>query len=230
VSKSFKHEASDDSVSAFAAVGDGPKRPAGTTTARCWNEDGSVRTFSKRSRIFVLTLVVFMGGILAVGPASEFPADREAAARLLVIAVASITLAVSWRLYRLAIVIKPGRVVVRNMAWTHRFSVDKIERFDPPKRGLIRQGVRVVHKSGAFTSATAFTAMTRTESSDRGVYEAAELNAWLRAPVSPPGELKPWLPLGKAAQLAWIGWIVLTWVVIVFIAALVASSIVEPYG
>ena len=209
-----------------------PEYQPGTTSARRWNDDGTVRVFSRRYRTLLFLFVPVFGFVLSIGPASEMTGGTTAK-RITALAILGIFTLLGWRVLRLAIVVRPGRIVIRNMVATRHLAAASIDHFEPPHRSSLRTGVRAVRTDGRFISASAFAKMNKFERPDRGLYETAELNCWLtetrfRPPA--PVQLRPRQPISGKAQWSWRCWLVLLTVETIFAFTLVTSFVIDPSG
>lgn len=206
-----------------------PQYEPGTTTARRWSRDGSRRVFARRYGTVLYAFVVLMGTVLSVGPTAEAFAGDPGRIRSATATVAGVVTVLAWRILRLAVVVTPGRVVIRNLLMTHRIRVNDIDRFEPPK-GTFRAGIRLVRRSGRFTSATAFTRMSNFDSEDRGLLETAELNAWLADATNghQPTGLRPLLPWTSLATVGWRVWLATISIETVLGALIVIANIADP--
>ena len=137
-----------------------------------------------------------------------------------------------WRVLRLAIVVRPNRIVIRNLVTTHRIDRAAIDHFDPPHGSPLRTGVRAVRADGRFISASAFAKMNNFEGRDRGLYETAELNNWLAETRFPTGpvQLRPRRPVSVRARWWWRCWIVFLAAETIFAAAIVISFASDPFS
>jgi hypothetical protein len=215
--------------------GVGPTHPVpeylpGTTTARRWSSDGLVRVFTRRYRTLLYAFVPVFGCVLSVGPPSEI-AGRTAM-RISALVIFSAFALLGWRVLRLAIIVRPDRVVIRNLVATHRIDPASIDHFDPPHRSPLRTGVRAVHADGRFISASAFAKMNNFERPDRGLYETAELNSWLAESRSPTGpvQLRPREPVSAKAKWWWRCWLLFLAAETIFAAAAVISFVTDPFS
>src|SRR5665213_443499 len=144
-----------------------PEYQAGTTTARRWSSDGSVRVFSRRYRTLLFLFVPVFGCVLSIGPTSDMNGSKTAMRAAALVIFGAFAL-LGWRVLRLAIVVRPDWVVIRNLLATHRIDPASIDHFDSPHASQLRTGVRAVRADGQFISASAFAKMNRFERRDRG--------------------------------------------------------------
>ena len=225
--------------SSHAWTGD-PARPAfevaplrgtyaeGTTTAVRVRGAGTVRVFTRRYRTVLFALEIVFGGILSIGPTSEFWAGDPAGIRISTAVVALAFAVAAWRTMALGITVRPGRVTVRNFWATRRIRAGDVLRFEPP-RGVIRGGIRVVTKNRRFISASAFGTMNSFERADRGVRETAELNAWLAsAQSSSPPPVRPLRGSGSGSPLPWRAWLAVVWGLAILAATGAVANIISP--
>lgn len=226
------HWTGDPNRPAFAAPLDRVAYQPGTTTARRTRSCGEVRVFTRRFRTFLFLFIVVMGGIISIGPTSEAYANDAHGFRIAVIVIAVIVMLFAWRTIRLAVKVRPGKVIIRNLWWTHWLSIDRVERFDRPRDDILRGGLRVVLVSGRFISASAFGRMSNFESPDRGAYEAGELNAWLADQRSgtPSVPLQPLRPASRTFARLWIAWLVAVLSLTALAVGIVVSAIIDPQG
>jgi hypothetical protein len=94
----------------------------GTTSARRCSADGSVRLFTRPTRT-VLLLFTAVGCVFATILVAEFFAGFTVLSRLWVGIVAAGCTWPAVRIIRLAIIVEPELVVVRNIWRTHRIPV-----------------------------------------------------------------------------------------------------------
>lgn len=207
-----------------------PEYEPGTTTALRWSADGSIRVFSRRYRTLLFFFVIMFGCVLSVGPTSQMSGRTAMRVSSLVIGGAFALL--GWRVSRLAIVVRPSKVVIRNLAATHRIDPASIDHFEPPHLSLLRTGVRAVRADGRFVSASAFAKMNNFERGDRGLYETAELNSWLVETRSQRGpvQLHPRQPVSTAARWRWRCWLLFLAAETVLAASLVISFVNDPFS
>jgi hypothetical protein len=161
---------------------------------------------------------------LAVGPVSEFLADSPALLRKEAsAAVVALGLVLAFRLYRRAVVVTPGRVVLRELFFSRVLAASEIERFDPPgPRGVLRQtGLRLTLRDGRTRCAHAFAA-SQLDGPGLGVAESAELNRWLEAQRHgrQVADLPPAGALHGPLAVAWRAW--LTVLVLLLVLTLTA--------
>lgn len=202
----------------------------GTTTAVRVRRQGTVRVFTRQYRTVLYALLVVFGGILSIGPTSEFWAGDPEGTRVSTAVVALAFALAAWRTMRLGITVRPGSVTVRNFWLTRRVRIGELLRFDPP-RGTIRGGIRVVKKSGRYISASAFGTMNSFETADRGVRETAELNAWLTSSTGPPGPQMRLVPIhrsSRAAILPWRLWLAVLWILTILALAGAITNMISP--
>jgi hypothetical protein len=226
------HWTGDPGKPAFAAPLDHTGYQPGTTTARRLSRHGEVRVFTRRFRTFPFLFIVVLGGLISIGPTSDaYPNDAHRF-RIAVATVAGTALLLACRTIQLAVKVEPGKVIVRNLWWTHRLSIDRVQRFDRPRDNMFRGGLRVVLVSGRFISASAFGTMSNFESPERGAYEAGELNAWLgdQRSGTPSGPLKSLRPVSITFASLWIAWLVTVLSVTGFAISIVGSAILDPHG
>jgi len=171
---------------------------------------------------------VWFGGILSIGPTSEFWADDPEGIRISTAVVALVFALAAWRTMTLGITVRPGSVTVRNFWATRRVRIDDVLRFEPP-RGVIRGGIRVVKKNGRYISVSAFGTMNRFEPPDRGVRETAELNAWLASDRrAAPAHLVPLRPSTRRQTLLWRIWVAVVWFVAILAVTGAVVNMISP--
>lgn len=214
----------------YPQIAQAPEYRPGTTTARRVRKGGSVRVFTRRYRTVLFAIIVFFGGVLAVGPTSEFWAGDAAAIREVTGLVAGVFAVFAYRVLRLGITVKPGVVVIRNLVGNHRVRAAHLDHFEPPRDGTFRTGIRVVRKSGRVTRAIAFSSMNNFERPDRGVYETVELNAWLSVHNNDvtPGPLTPLRPFSRRATVLWRIWLAALWLEVALASLLVINNLTSP--
>lgn len=207
-----------------------PEYQPGTTTARRWSSDGSVRVFSRRYRTLLFLFVPVFGCVLSIGPPSQ--AGDRTAMRVNALVVFAVFVLLGWRVLRLAIVVRPDHVVIRNLVATRRIEPGSIDHFEPPRLSALRTGVRVVRADGRFISASAFAKMNNFERPDRGLYETAELNNWLAESryLSGPVHLRPRQPVSARARWLWRCWLLFLAIETIFAAGVVISFVSDPVG
>lgn len=207
-----------------------PEYEQGTTTARRWSSDGSVRVFSRRYRTLLFLFVPVFGCVLGIGPTSE--TGSRTAMRIGALVIFGAFALLGWRVLRLAIVVRPDRVVIRNLVATHRIDPASIDHFEPPHGSPLRTGVRAVRTDGQFISASAFAKMNNFERRDRGLYETAELNSWLVETRSQTGpvQLRPRQPVSTKARWWWRCWLAFLAAETIFAVAIVMSFVADPFS
>jgi hypothetical protein len=186
--------------------------------------------FTRRYRTLLFFFVSLFGCVLSVGPTSQI--GGRTAMRVSALVIGGAFALLGWRVLRLAIVVRPGRVVIRNLVATHRIDPASIDHFEPPHVSLLRTGLRVVRADGRFISASAFAKMNNFERDDRGVYETAELNNWLAETRYPRGpvQLRARQPVSARAQWWWRCWLFFLATEAIFAAGIILSFVNDPFS